>query len=191
MENFGCRYLFETGTGSGDGLKYASFFRFEKLFSVEIHPQLAAAARRQVSGDSRIRILNEPSTQALKRILPDLDRNKPVLFWLDAHFPGADFGLASYEAETDATLRLPLQQELELIGQLRKSCRDVILIDDLRIYEDGTYEDGPMPEFAQTLPAALRNLAFLDRFLLSATHDLQKVYKDTGYLVLTPKGTAR
>ena len=29
--------------------------------------------------------------------------------------------------------RLPLQRELELIARLRRPCRDVILIDDLRI----------------------------------------------------------
>lgn len=187
MEAYGCRHLFETGTGVGDGVRYASFFRFERIWSVEIHPDIAMTAGERFAGDDRIRILNATSEEALKSVLPDVDRATPIVFWLDAHFPGADFGLASYQDERDADRRLPLQRELELIAKLRHPCRDVILIDDLRIYEDGPWEQGPMPDFAQTLPPEQRNVDFVLRPPWSQTHDLQRFQQHTGYLVLTPK----
>jgi hypothetical protein len=187
MESFGCRHLFETGTGLGDGVQYASYFRFERIWSVEIHPDIAATARERFAGDTRIAILEGSSEEALKSVLPGVGHASPIIFWLDAHFPGADFGLASYQDERDVDRRLPLQRELELIAKLRQPCRDVLLIDDLRIYEDGPWEQGPMPEFAQTLPPAMRNIDFVLRGPWAQTHDLQRFPQHTGYLALTPK----
>ncbi|HEY8241854.1 MAG TPA: hypothetical protein VII68_00215 [Casimicrobiaceae bacterium] len=186
MEQFGCRYLFETGTGIGDGLAYASYYAFERLWSVEIHPEIAATARDRFIGDPRIQILEQTSEDALSALLPTIDRAKPILFWLDAHFPGADFGYATYKDEQDLDRRLPLERELALIGKLRNPCRDVILIDDLRIYEDGPYEMGPMPDWAQTLPPELRNIAFIERAPWSQTHELRRFHQQTGYILLTP-----
>ena len=177
MEQFGCRYLFETGTGIGDGLAYASYYAFERLWSVEIHPEIAATARDRFIGDARIEILQQTSEAALSALLPSIDRDKPILFWLDAHF---------YGEEKDLDRRLPLERELALIGKLRHPCRDVILIDDLRIYEDGAYEMGPMPDWAQTLPPELRNIAFVERAPWSQTHQLKRFHEHTGYLMLTP-----
>jgi hypothetical protein len=191
METYGCRYLFETGTGIGDGVQFASYYHFERIWSVEIHPDIAATARERFEGDDRIRILNETSEQALANVLPGVDPGKPILFWLDAHFPGADFGLATYKDEPDMDRRLPLQRELELIARLRRPCRDVILIDDLRIYEDGPFEQGAMPDFAQTLPPHLRNIDFVLRRPWSETHDLQRFHQHTGYLVLAPRRAER
>ncbi|MEO8485870.1 MAG: hypothetical protein ABI585_05965 [Betaproteobacteria bacterium] len=187
MEKYGCRTLFETGTGLGDGMLYASYYAFERLWSVEIHPDIAATARERFVGDPRVEIVNETSEEALARILPTVDRDQPILFWLDAHFPGADFGLASYQDEPDADRRLPLERELALIGKLRHPCRDVLLIDDLRIYEDGPWEQGAMPDFAQTLPPAMRNIDFALRPPWSQTHELQRFNQHTGYLVLAPR----
>ena len=186
MESYGCRTLFETGTGIGDGVHYASVYHFERIWSVEIHPDIAATARERFEGDERIRILNETSEHALATILPTVDPATPILFWLDAHFPGADFGLATYKDERDADRRLPLERELALVARLRRPCRDVILVDDLRIYEDGPWELGPMPEFAQTLPPERRNLDFVTRGPWPATHEIRRFHEGTGYLAIAP-----
>jgi hypothetical protein len=191
METQGRRHLFGTGIGIGDGVHFASCFQFERIWSVEIHPDIAATARERFEGDDRIRILNETSEEALANVLPGVDPGKPILFWLDAHFPGADFGLAAYRDEPDMDRRLPLQRELELIARLRRPCRDVILIDDLRIYEDGPFEQGAMPDFAQTLPPHLRNIDFVLRRPWSETQDLQRFHQHTGYLVLAPRRAER
>lgn len=189
METFGCRTLFETGTGLGDGVHFAAYYAFDAIYSVEIHPDIAGTARDRFAADPRVHILNETSEAALARVLPTIARDRPVLFWLDAHFPGADFGYAGYKDEKDDDRRLPLERELALIAKLRNPCRDVILVDDLRIYEDGPFEMGNTPEWAQTLPPERRNLDFVTRGPFAATHDLQRFHQETGYFVLTPKRT--
>jgi len=65
----------------------------------------------------------------------------------------------------------------------------VILVDDLRIYEDGPVETGNTPERAQTLPPERRNIDLVTRGPIAATHDVQRFHPRTGYLVLTPKRT--
>lgn len=187
MEAHGCRSLFETGTGIGDGVAFAAYFHFDRIWSVEIHPDIAATARDRFTDDPRIEVLNETSESALARVLPGVPRDAPILFWLDAHFPGADFGLAGFNDEKDDDRRLPLERELDLIAKLRRPCRDVLLIDDLRIYEDGPYGMGLVPAEAQTLPPERRNIDFLLRRPWSETHVLQRFREHTGYLVLTPK----
>ena len=148
---------------------------------------VAAIARERFASDPRVRILNEASESALARVLPTIGRDRPILFWLDAHFPGADFGLAGYGDERNPDLRLPLERELDLIARLRRPCRDVILVDDLRIYEDGPFEMGNVPEFAQTLPPDRRNIDFIARGPLTATHEVQKLYQHTGYALILPR----
>lgn len=48
-----------------------------------------------------------------------------------------------------------------------------------------------MPDFAQTLPPHLRNIDFVLRRPWSETHDLQRFYQQTGYLVLAPRRAER
>ena len=84
------------------------------------------------------------SFKILPEILPTFEGN--TLFWMDAHFPGADFGLSSYGDEKDMDKRLPLKRELESIVQSRDVKDDVFVIDDLRIYEDGPFEGGNWDE---------------------------------------------
>ena len=187
MEAFGCRYLFETGTSAGDGVHYASFFQFTEIWSVEIVKELADRARQRFAGDNRVHILNTASEDALLRVLPNIPPSRPVIFWLDAHFPGADDGLSGYKDEQDDDRRLPLQRELDVIAALRPTSRDVILIDDLRIYEDGEWEQGALPDWAQTLAPDRRNIDFIENGRWGLTHRLERSTRHTGYLLLTPK----
>ncbi|MBK7082892.1 MAG: hypothetical protein IPH55_19850 [Betaproteobacteria bacterium] len=184
LEQFGCRVLFETGTGLGDAVQYASYFRLDRLISVEINAQLAEHARESVGRDPRVRIFCDSSEAVLRSVLPQIPKSTPILFWLDAHFPGADYGLGEYQGEADHDLRLPLQRELATIAELRAGARDVLLLDDLRVYEDGDYEQGPCP--AEALPpAGARNLDCLQPW--QTTHDIRRLYQHTGYVMLTPK----
>lgn len=190
METFGCSTLFETGTSAGDGIAYAAYFTFDEIWSVEIVEEIAQRARQRFAGDARVHIINSTSEAALMRVLPSLPPSKPILFWLDAHFPGADDGRAGYKDERDDDRRLPLQRELDIIAALRPRGRDVVLIDDLRIYEDGAYEQGPLPDWAQTLPPERRNLGFLETSRWAVTHEFKRSLRHTGYLMLEPKAVA-
>jgi hypothetical protein len=184
LEQYGCRILFETGTGLGDAVKYASYFRLDRMVSVEINRELAEQATDAVGRDPRVSIMCDTSEGALRKVLPRIPKTVPILFWLDAHFPGADYGLGEYQGEANPDLRLPLQRELATIAELRAGARDVLLLDDLRVYEDGEYGQGPCP--AEALPpAGARNLDCLQPW--QATHDIRRLYQHTGYVMLTPK----
>lgn len=184
IETCGVRVLVETGTGDGDAMRYARLFRLEKLYSVEIHPELAKHARAAIGNDPRVEVICDESPAALARILPLIPPSTPILFWLDAHFPGADYGLGEYDADDNVDRRMPLARELEVIAKLRHGCDDVLIIDDLRLYEDGQFGQGPCPKEAMP-PVELRNTEWLRPF--RETHNVRRVYAHTGYLVLTPK----
>jgi len=82
------------------------------------------------------------STEILERWLTtgEFDLHESVFFYLDAHFPGADFKGAAYDIQ--APDAVPLQRELELIKRYRPNSKDIILCDDARIYMLGPFEHG-------------------------------------------------
>jgi hypothetical protein len=114
----------------------------------------------------------------------------PALFWLDAHFPGAHTG-ATYDAEKDAGRRLPLEAEIEAIARarLRSGARDVLLIDDARIYQPGPYAGGDLPADWPPLAGIKRSLDFV-RDLYRRTHGIVVDYADQGYVMVVPKPLA-
>jgi hypothetical protein len=179
IERHGLTVFVETGTGGGDSLDWAASFSFSALYSCEIEPILAVGAIARFAAEPRAVIVRSHSRTFLEMAahLP------PALIWLDAHFPGADFGLRDYQASgIPDEVRLPLRIELEILA--RRPGRDVILIDDLRLIESGDYESGPLPpEFPQPEP----NGADWIRRMFSGTHEARSVQKDTGYLLLKPK----
>jgi hypothetical protein len=171
IDRYNCNILIETGTGAGDSLDYCSRFNFTKLYSIEIHEEIYKSARDKFAHDDRIEILNSSSADALKEIIPALGQDDTVLFWLDAHFPGADYGLAKPGDEKNDDIRLPLEQELHLISSLRTP-RDVILVDDLRIYEEGFFEMGNLPDSWSTMKKCERNIKFVYKYLILLPRDV-------------------
>jgi len=174
--------FFETGTFRGEGVEHALEYSFGRVISCEIIPEIAQAAAKKFSGEPRVKIVEADSMTALKKELPGV--NERCVFWLDAHFPGADAGLTAYDAEGSEDIRLPLEKELETIRRLRPKGRDVMIIDDLRIYEDGPYENGNVP--ADALPKMNRSIDFVYRYF-GRSHFVLKLYRDEGYLLLFPK----
>ena len=120
------------------------------------------------------------SFKILPEILPTFDGN--TLFWMDAHFPGADFGLSSYGDEKDMDKRLPLQKELESIVQSRDVKNDVFVIDDLRIYEDGPFETGNWDERTKY---GGDGIGFIED-IFEDTHYIGRSYNAQGSVILFP-----
>lgn len=184
VEKFGLQAFIETGTARGDSVAYAQGrAEFASIWSCEIEPLLAAGAVCRFNDDPRVSIFRMESGRFIDLVArADLP---PAFFWLDAHYPGAGFGLKEYDDQaTPDSERLPLARELAAIRS-RRPGRDVILIDDLRIYEAGDYEDGPLPPGTPGTPTP--NGADWIRDMFSATHDAKTVLRDQGYLVLLPK----
>lgn len=179
--DYNCPHFVETGTWKGDAVAYALQTNFATIISVEIVPGIAAEAQKRFQQYKNVRIIEGNSVSVLFKELPLLQGN--CIFWLDAHFPGAEEGINRYDAETNEDRRLPLEKEIEAARSSRQGFNDVLIIDDLRIYEDGPYENGNAP--ADTLPKANRNIDFIFSHF-GATHHINRLYRDEGYILLTP-----
>ncbi len=184
IEEYQTSIFVETGTGAGDGLAYARTFPFTSIYSVEIVKHHAEKLQTLFQSDSRIKILSGNSYEALDIILNQIAKDARILFWLDAHYPGADLGFNDFNSESDISKRLPLERELSSIRKYRPECRDVILIDDLRIYEKGPYEAKDLTEIGLER-IALYNQNFIADFEVG--FNSERSYRDTGTLILTPK----
>ena len=174
--------FFETGTWKGDAVQHALDAGFEKIISSEIIPQLAEEAAMRFSTVPGVKIIEGDSVSVMKKELPGMKCN--CVFWLDAHFPGADAGIYKYDQEINEDLRLPLESEIKTISELRKGYRDIIIVDDLRIYEDGPFPNGNAPE--DVVPLRNRNIDFIYSYC-SSTHSIHRIYSDEGYILLLPK----
>jgi hypothetical protein len=184
IKQYNTTIFFETGTYKGDGLVSAQRYGFKKLISVEINQELYTNVSKKFNNINNIIIKLDNSLSAMSDILPTIEEN--IIFWLDAHYPGADAGLSSYSSDEPNRIRLPLEEELLMIQKLRKNHQDVILVDDLRVYlNNGEWcsknkrtDLKPNKEFD--------NSNFIQD-ILSDTHNLQIFYDDEIYGVYTPK----
>ena len=188
-DEFHLNIFIETGTGNGHSLKHVLDItknnKFKKYYSIEIYKPLYEECISTFSSyvDYDINLINETSYNGLDTILQNITKEDNVLFWLDAHFPGADFKFTSYSSTEDKLLRIPLEEEIKLIKKYRPNNKDLFIIDDLRIYEDGQYEMGNWNE--RHLYGGNGIQFIYDAF--QDTHDVIKLNNHQGYIVLTPK----
>lgn len=179
----GCTNFVETGTGKGTGLKYACLYPFKKVYSVEIVQELVDSLQREFEFEERVTILCNSSVVGLFSILHDMNE-EPTLFWLDAHFPGADFKFNDYHHMSDQKkLHMPLLYEIEAITSKRDVSNDFFIIDDLRIYERGDYELGNW-DLYDTYGGG--GIGFIEE-AFGKTHDIERDYRHQGFIILTPK----
>ncbi|MCB0413002.1 MAG: hypothetical protein KDD50_01630 [Bdellovibrionales bacterium] len=180
--NYGLKHFFETGSFKGEGIKHARKFDFEKIWSSEIMDEYVQLCQDRFAEDSRVKIYKGTSADIITNEVSKLDG--PTLFWLDAHFPGADGGLREYDEEKDFHLKFPLQREIELIAKVRLGQKDVFIIDDLWIYDESEFQSGYLPEYIT--PPKDRSIDFIiENF--GNTHHIIRCYDHEGYIILIPK----
>lgn len=119
--------LIETGTFRGETIRNLKNC-FSELHTIELSREYYQAASR-AEADPRITFHCGDSVRVLQDLLPRL--NKPVLFFLDAHF--CQRGTARGAED------VPLRKELELIVQ--RGFPDLIIIDDVRLFGTRRSED--------------------------------------------------
>ncbi len=187
-------YFVETGTLYGDGVKYAMKQGFEEIHSIEIEPTLYKQAKEKFKTFPQVFIHQGNSHEVLKKLLPKLKGN--IIFWLDAHFPGADAHLVPYEQclNLEPSVNLPLEKEIELIGERTNLYKDFLIVDDLWIYEDikingigfNKHNSNHGHNITREELVNGKNLDFLyNKF--RDTHDFKKVYIHQGYVLVRPK----
>ena len=171
----------ETGTGAAEVVRSISNIKSDlNIHTIEIIEEIFNKNKISHSYLTNVNWHLGQSSEVMPEILPQLEGN--TLFWLDAHFPGADFGLASYGDEEDLDKRLPLRSELEIIVKGRDVSDDVFVIDDLRVYEDGPFETG---NWAERNLYGGDGIAFIED-LFEDTHFVVRSYNKQGFVILLP-----
>lgn len=194
IEKYNLEYFFETGTLRGEGVEYALKSNFKKIFSVEIVEKTFNEAVEKFKDNKKVKIIHGDSSKIMDSIVSQLPGN--TLFWLDAHFPGADIGITTYRSclDIDYNTRLPLETELKAIASRVKEFKDVIIADDLWLFKDGTYGAGTVDEHCAAHGhnvtklelAEGKDLTFASK-LFNKTHNIKEFLPDQGYMVIMPK----
>ncbi len=196
IKDYGLEYYFETGTGQAEALQHAVNYPFKKCYTVDIDEDMVEYSYNKLKDESTcdIEFYVGKSTEALDEHVPELPANVPTLFFLDAHFPGADFHKCSYEEsirehKQDA---FPLEEEVDIILKHRDVSKDVFIIDDLILYQKDAkvecLQQGIVWKY-DWLQEEL-NLQTSANFLyekFEKTHDFKTDLRDQGYLIITPK----
>ena len=179
----------ETGAGRGWSLDYASKHDFLRILSCELQPDLYEEVVRKFAGDPRVEVRCEESERFLRWCVDAVAG--PVLFFLDAHYPGgADFGLTNYaESMRAGDGHLPLDKELMALRGYSALSDSVVVVDDSRIYVDGEFQAGPCPAKLRASPQATERVTHLLEEL-EETHDRKHLRLDHGYWILRPRSMA-
>ena len=205
VERFGiCNYL-ETGTGLGVSLEYALKSRsITNFFSIEIDEKLAKSpdlhrrVERAKIAEQNVRIINSDSLSALKVILNGVLDTRPTLFFLDAHFPGADFFQLSYGDSVDrnSIYSLPVILELAAISIARNGAKnDIIIIDDLFLFDSGEFAfDREHPDKAEAVRQVLRqrdmylggSFSTVLKLIFGPSRATRRFYEHQGYIMILP-----
>ena len=181
LDYYDIKNFVETGTGQAEVVR--SVYEADEtlnIHTIEVVEEIFDQNKIKFSYLKDVSWHLGTSFKILPAILPTFDGN--TLFWMDAHFPGADFGLSSYGEEKDMDKRLPLKRELESIVQSRDVKNDVFVIDDLRIYEDGPFETGNWDERTKY---GGDGIGFIEE-MFEDTHYIGRSYNAQGSVILFP-----
>lgn len=123
----------ETGAMNGWTANLAKSYGFNKVYSVELQPDLYEQCLSNYPDDNVIKFSCGESPDFLLDLVKDF--TEPVTFWLDAHRSGSD-GIMPGSPKYGPC---PLVEELQAIAT--SPCKNhVLIIDDIRLF--GTHEWG-------------------------------------------------
>ena len=194
IDRYNLKYYFETGTGKAECLEYALRYPFEEYWTVDIDEDLIEESFNKFKNMSKnINLLIGKSTEILDEYVPQIPKESPTLFYLDAHFTGADFQKCTYEESIREHKKdaFPLEEEVDVILEKRDISKDVFIIDDLVLYEEGDFEClkvGCVWEYGwlqEELDLKTDSKFLYEKF--EKTHDFKKDLRSQGYLIITPK----
>ena len=194
IDRYNLKYYFETGTGKAECLEYALRYPFEEYWTVDIDEELIEESFNKFKNMSKnINLLIGKSIDILDEYIPQIPKESPTLFYLDAHFPGADFQKCTYEESIREHKKdaFPLEEEVDVILEKRDISKDVFIIDDLVLYEEGDFEClkvGCVWEYGwlqEELDLKTDSKFLYEKF--EKTHDFKKDLRSQGYLIITPK----
>ena len=175
-----CPYFIETGLGGGAGIIHAKQFPFKKLYSMETIDVIYESGKAALEPlDDRIEIFQGTSIEILPDLLLKIPQEEGIVFWLDAHYPGADYGIGTHKDAYPADVKFPLVEELDIISKTRSLNNCIIICDDYRIYKEGKYDNGVLPEHADSRYGEV---------VMPKHYDVEVHCAHEGYLVLKGHG---
>jgi hypothetical protein len=181
VDDYGIDIFVETGAGPAWSLTYAAESKlFKKLYSVELDKSTFDKFKHVYDNLENTKVFNDTSESFLSQIIQNLKKQR-VLYFLDAHFPGSEFGI--YDGEKNPDMRIPLEIEIKKIVSLKDVSQDVFIIDDLRIYIDGPFEGG---NWSDRHILGGDGIEFIYTYI-GNTHNIELDYRDQGYIICTPK----
>ena len=144
----GVRIFVETGTLHGDMIA-ALAADFDRLYSIELSPELYRLARLRFLGRSKIHLICGDSSEALGPLLAEIVT--PCTFWLDGHYGG---GVMAKGKKVS-----PVIEELTAI-LTHGVAGHVIFIDDVNIFENPVGGSPSLAELESLIRASWPSCGF-------------------------------
>jgi len=184
-DKYNIQVYVETGTGEGNSLISAlKLNRINKFYTIDLDTDILKSTSNKIGNLHNIIYINDNSINALNTILLELKNVSNILFFLDAHFPFADFKKISYEESITKyhNYATPLKNELELIYEFRHNNNDLIILDDLRIYKDDNFSDG---NWENRIKYNIGNEQFI--YNIFSDRIITEYYTEQGFILIEPK----
>lgn len=154
----------ETGTYLGDTINVVKDL-FDVIYSIELDTKLANRAKRIFKKYSKIHIIEGDSGKILPKLLREI--NKPILFWLDAHWSGGI--TAKGEVEN------PILNELKTVFNWWVP-KSIVLIDDARLFKKEINNKWPDINEVKDLVLKYNKLFFIKNDVIIITDILQEEF---------------
>src|SRR6266566_3352015 len=155
----GATVLIEAGTYRGITTTRCSSV-FDKVYSIELDPTLAAAAKKYLSRKKNVNVIQGDALQVIPELLENENLNRVLLF-LDGHFSGSETGRGHVPE--------PAAEELKTLSRHSERIR-AIVIDDVRSF--GT--EPQFPKKSELLQSAEQSFGrafdinlFLDQLIIT------------------------
>ena len=179
IEKYKINIFVESGTADGAGLRYVyTNSKFKNYYSSEINEKVYNNVK-QYFPEENVHLFFGDTITELPKMLDLVPQEDVILFWLDAHLP--EFSDPTFKASSTQA-RIPLKKELEVIKSKRKKNHDVIICDDLRIYEDGPFPHGNWKDRFQF--GDLGTTFIFD--IMGGVYRIEKIYQHEGYIYILP-----
>lgn len=128
-KTFNRKVLVETGSYLGDMI-ISQYNVFEQIYSIEISELYYKRLLKIFNKSKKTNLVLGDSAKKLPDLLEEINRD--VIFWLDGHFSGGKTGISNLGVS-------PIIFEVNLILNKRESFKDIILIDDARLFGTDGY----------------------------------------------------
>lgn len=124
----------ETGAYKGKGIQdILNENRFTEIHSIELSPKWADFCKKKFETFGHVHIHEGDSAIVLEQMISqNILPNKPILFYLDAHFSGGE------TAGIDRDNGCPVLRELQALSK-RNVKGDIIFVDDMRLMGKGSW----------------------------------------------------